>query len=114
MGLLDISAPSAGAQNGTPLQLDALHSLAVQHHRLLLAVVEPLVPIPDTWHEASYKNQAVASVALLLYKLMQMRNWAACCWCMQAQQGDAMAGMPALCCQDCTVGVGHAGCNHAG
>ena len=45
---LDVSATSAGSQNGASLQLDALHSFAVQHHRLVLLVVEALVAIPVT------------------------------------------------------------------
>ena len=50
--LLDVSTTSAGAQNGAALQLDALHCLAVQHHRLLLPVVEALVPIPASTQPA--------------------------------------------------------------
>ena len=45
-GSLDVSSPPARAQDGAALQLDALHCLAVQHYRLLLAVVKALVPIP--------------------------------------------------------------------
>lgn len=45
---LDVSATSAGPKNGSSLQLDALHSFTVEHHRLVLLVVEALVAIPVT------------------------------------------------------------------
>ena len=50
MHSLDVSAASAGPQDGAALQLNALHCLAVQHHRLLLTVVESLVPVPGRVH----------------------------------------------------------------
>lgn len=52
--LLDVCPSSAGSKNGAALQLYALHSFAVQDHWLLLAVVESLVPIPGTQHEAKH------------------------------------------------------------
>lgn len=42
---LDVGATSAGAKNGSSLQLNAFHCLVVQHHRLVLLVVEALVAI---------------------------------------------------------------------
>ena len=44
--ILDVSTAPACPQNGASLQLDALHSFAIQHHRLVLLVVKALVAIP--------------------------------------------------------------------
>ncbi len=58
--LLDVCPSSTGSENGAALQLYAFHSFAVQDYWLLLAVVETLVAIPSTQHEANHSWQPIA------------------------------------------------------
>ena len=60
--LLDVCPASTGSKNGAALQLYAFHSFAVQDYWLLLAVVETLVAIPSTQHEANHWQQPIAHV----------------------------------------------------
>ena len=45
-GSLDVSAATRGAEDGSALQLDAVHHLGVQDHRLMPPVVEAPEAVP--------------------------------------------------------------------